>query len=227
MNLKRCLSMILSFFSASRRRIYVSAVYAAATLGTESNPYQITTAKQLQDIKYDLSGCMFVRQIFDLAQVDFAPIGGDAETGSFSGVFDGNGHTISNLNVFAGKYAGLFGCNEGVIKNVVLKDVNVYGSRYVGGVVAENTSYGTVSACTVQSGNVRSDGSVSEINIGGICGIKQWLFSKRVYERCCCDGAIELHKHLHRRHNWTEPTERELHDKRYKHRQHLFLCSEA
>lgn len=170
MNLKRCLSMILSFLVLLGVDSMSTAVYAAATLGTESNPYQITTAKQLQDINNDLSGCYVLTADIDLAQVDFAPIGGDAETGSFSGVFDGNGHTISNLNVFAGKYAGLFGCNEGVIKNVVLKDVNVYGSRYVGGVVAENTSYGTVSACTVQSGNVRSDGSVSVINIGGICG---------------------------------------------------------
>lgn len=176
MNLKRCLSMILSFLVLLGVDSMSTAVYAAATLGTESNPYQITTAKQLQDINNDLSGCYILASDIDLAQVDFAPIGGDAETGSFSGVFDGNGHTISNLNVFAGKYAGLFGCNEGVIKNVVLKDVNVYGSRYVGGVVAENTSYGTVSACTVQSGNVRSDGSVSEINIGGICGINNGCF---------------------------------------------------
>ena len=176
MNLKRCLSMILSFLVLLGVDSMSTAVYAAATLGTESNPYQITTAKQLQDINNDLSGCYVLTADIDLAQVDFAPIGGDAETGSFSGVFDGNGHTISNLNVFAGKYAGLFGCNEGVIKNVVLKDVNVYGSRYVGGVVAENTSYGTVSACTVQSGNVRSDGSVSEIDIGGICGINNGCF---------------------------------------------------
>lgn len=176
MNLKRCLSMILSFLVLLGVDSMSTAVYAAATLGTESNPYQITTAKQLQDINNDLSGCYVLTADIDLAQVDFAPIGGDAETGSFSGVFDGNGHTISNLNVFAGKYAGLFGCNEGVIKNVVLKDVNVYGSRYVGGVVAENTSYGTVSACTVQSGNVRSDGSVSKINIGGICGINNGCF---------------------------------------------------
>lgn len=170
MNLKRCLSMILSFLVLLGVDSMSTAVYAAATLGTESNPYQITTAKQLQDINNDLSGCYVLTADIDLAQVDFAPIGGDAETGSFSGVFDGNGHSISNLNVFAGKYAGLFGCNEGVIKNVVLKDANVYGSRYVGGVVAENTSYGTVSACTVQSGNIRSDGSVSGIYIGGICG---------------------------------------------------------
>ena len=176
MNFKRYLSIILSFFMLIGLDGMSTAVYAAATLGTESNPYQITTAKQLQDINNDLSGCYVLTADIDLAQVDFAPIGGDAETGSFSGVFDGNGHTISNLNVFAGKYAGLFGCNEGVIKNVVLKDVNVYGSRYVGGVVAENTSYGTVSACTVQSGNVRSDGSVSEIDIGGICGINNGCF---------------------------------------------------
>lgn len=176
MNLKRCLSMILSFLVLLGVDSMSTAVYAAATLGTESNPYQITTAKQLQDINNDLSGCYVLTADIDLAQMDFAPIGGDAETGSFSGVFDGNGHTISNLNVFAGKYAGLFGCNEGIIKNVVLKDVDVYGSRYVGGVVAENTSYGTVSACTVQSGNVRSDGSVSGIYIGGICGINNGCF---------------------------------------------------
>ena len=164
----KVLSVLLSVLLLFTANGLTLTAYADGT-GTESNPYQISTAEQLQAINNNVSAHYILTEDIDLTGVDFTPIG-NADSGAFTGSFDGNGHTISNLNVFSGKYAGLFGCNEGVIQNVTLSEIYVYGTRYLGGVVAENTAVGVVSDCVVQSGVVESDGGLNSIRAGGICG---------------------------------------------------------
>lgn len=148
--------------------------YATGT-GTAENPYQITTAAELQAINDNPAAHYILMADIDLQSADFTPIG-NADSGAFSGSFDGNGFTISNLNVFSGKYAGLFGCNEGIIKNVTLSDIYVYGTRYIGGVVGENTALGSVADCKVLGGTVTSDGGINNTHIGGICGSNNGTF---------------------------------------------------
>ena len=164
----KVLSVLLSVLLLFTANGLTLTAYADGT-GTESNPYQISTAEQLQAINNNVSAHYILTEDIDLKGVDFTPIG-NADSGAFTGSFDGNGHTISNLNVFSGKYAGLFGCNEGVIQNVTLSEIYVYGTRYLGGVVAENTALGVVSDCVVQSGVLESDGGINSIHAGGICG---------------------------------------------------------
>ena len=154
---------------------FAVTAFAGGT-GTAADPYQITTAAQLQAINDDVTAHYILMANIDLAGVDFTPIG-NAQSGAFSGSFDGNGYTIANLDVFAGKYAGLFGCNEGVVRDVTLSNVYVYGTRYVGGVVGENTAYGTVENCTVQSGLVESDGGINNICVGGVVGMNSGTLS--------------------------------------------------
>lgn len=144
------------------------SAYAQGT-GTESDPYLITTPQELQNINKNTSASYKLAANIDLKNMDFIPIG-NAESGSFKGTFDGAGFTVSNLNVFAGKYAGLFGCNEGVIKNVSLKNIYVYGNRYIGGVCGQNAEYGTIENCSVLSGSVESGGGLNDICAGGIIG---------------------------------------------------------
>lgn len=171
---KRILSFVLAvlmFVSLNS----ISFISYAEETGTEENPYLITTAQQLQDINNDVSSHYKLMADIDLQNIEFTPIG-NADSGAFSGVFDGNGFTISNLNVISGKYAGLFGCNEGVIKNVTLENIYVYGTRYIGGVCGENTSYGTIENCKVLSGNIESDSGLNDINSGGICGVNIGIF---------------------------------------------------
>lgn len=166
------INKILSIFLAVALIFSASSVTAsayAAGVGTENSPYQITTAQELQDINNDVTAHYILMADIDLTGMDFTPIG-NADSGAFSGSFDGNGYTVSNLDVFTGKYAGLFGCNEGTVKNVTLSNIYVYGTRYVGGVVGENTSIGVIENCCVLSGNVESDGGLNDVNIGGICG---------------------------------------------------------
>lgn len=157
--------LILSFMPCN-------LVVFAATLGTEQNPYEISTATQLKAINNNLSACYKLTANIDLNGEDFTPLG-NAESGTFSGIFDGNGFTISNLNVFSGKFAGLFGCNEGTIKNVKLSGIYVYGTRYIGGVVGQNTTLGSVFNCSVSSGDIEADDGINAIYAGGIIGYNE------------------------------------------------------
>jgi len=94
----------------------------------------------------------------------FLPIGDN--TNPFTGYFDGNGHTISNLfiNRPGTDYVGLFGniTNLGSVKNLGVLDADVTGKDYVG--VVAGQSRGTISACF-------SSGSATGQNeVGGIAG---------------------------------------------------------
>ena len=164
-------SFVLALVLMLSINIVSFSAYAQGT-GTESDPYLITTPEELQNINNDPSASYKLAANIDLNNMDFVPIG-NAESGAFSGTFDGAGFTISNLNVFAGKYAGLFGCNEGVIKNVTLDNIYVYGNRYIGGVCAQNTSYGTVENCTVLGGLVESNGGINDIAAAGVIGCNE------------------------------------------------------
>lgn len=74
----------------------------------------------------------------------------DFQGTQFTGSFDGNGHTISNLKINASSkhYIGLFGYvgTGGQLKNLGVRNANIQGSYYVGGLVGVNIS-GTVSSC--------------------------------------------------------------------------------
>jgi len=145
--------------------------------GSVDDPYRIETAEQLYYLgvspeNWDKS--FVVVDDIDMSGYDglegrlaFYPIGTGPDS-SFTGVFDGGGRSISNLNVnFADSdYVGLFGYVEGVdaeIKNVGLIDVNVSGNYQTGGLVGSN-NYSSIKYCYVT-------GSVSGyISVGGVVG---------------------------------------------------------
>jgi len=81
----------------------------------------------------------------------FAPVGAPAV--KFTGIFDGLGHTISNLTInrSATTYVGLFGAVNGAVRNVGLLGGNVTGSTYTGGLAGRN--YSTISN-SYSTGNV-------------------------------------------------------------------------
>ena len=178
-------SFVLALVLMLSINIVSFSAYAQGT-GTESDPYLITTPEELQNINNDPSASYKLTANIDLNNMDFVPIG-NTESGAFSGTFDGAGFTISNLNVFAGKYAGLFGCNEGVIKNVTLDNIYVYGNRYIGGVCGENTACGTLENCKVLSGSIESDGGLNDINAGGICGSNSGIMEGTFYNSADAD----------------------------------------
>ena len=99
---------------------------------------------------------------------EWTPIGNEAHR--YTGIFDGNGHTISGLYIDSSSAndQGLFGYvgSGGIVQNLSVTG-NVSGDWYVGGVVGYNNG-GTVTGCTFSgSGSVSVTGSEY---VGGVVG---------------------------------------------------------
>jgi hypothetical protein len=123
--------------------------------GTPNDPYIITNAKQLQEMKYDLKAYYVLGNDIDASETrfwndgrGFEPIGDFYNR--FTGSFDGKGYKIYNLYINTTRaYVGLFGFVEqkGIVKNVGLENVKISSTRwFIGGLVGLN-EYGTVSNC--------------------------------------------------------------------------------
>ncbi|MGI6264733.1 MAG: bacterial Ig-like domain-containing protein [Acutalibacteraceae bacterium] len=96
----------------------------------------------------------------------------------FSGILDGNGHTVSGLKVAVSggdsdsAYGGLFGYSSGVIRNLQLLNASIsvsdctYG--YAGGLAG--AASGTIADCVVQVGSVTVKDAATVANAGGLVG---------------------------------------------------------
>ena len=135
--------------------------------GTESNPYVIKTGAQLAYLAQSTnsgntySGKYFVLENdINLSGREWTPIGKGSDTSgsdystlSFSGVFDGNHHTISNLKInnTVLKRAGLFGAlNNATVKSLGITEADIKISQnniISGGVIGGTLSNTTVSEC--------------------------------------------------------------------------------
>nr|WP_284731829.1 CARDB domain-containing protein [Halorientalis regularis] len=95
----------------------------------------------------------------------FEPIGVESE--QFNGTFDGDGHTVSGLSIDRpnDSHAGLFGWNNGTVRNVSLVDAEVTARDAVGTLVGTNG--GTVR-------NVSARGTVGGRDVaGGLVGLNE------------------------------------------------------
>ena len=108
----------------------------------------------------------------DLGNQAWTPIGNGDSSFAFFGTFDGNGYTISGLNVPDTNAPGLFGCIFGTVQNLIVKgsvtvDENADGGDYGegGGVVCENR--GTVQNCGFY-GSVNDE--TGYLFVGGVAG---------------------------------------------------------
>jgi hypothetical protein len=148
-------------------------------IGTVDEPYLINTAEQMNAVGTDANDWdKHFRLTADInlgiyTEDEFNIIG-TSPNDPFTGVFDGNGHIISNFTYNStgafSYYIGLFGwvdSNDAEIKNLGVIDPNVvimpYGIR-AGALIGMQNS-GTVSNCYVEGGSVSGDNSV-----GGLIG---------------------------------------------------------
>jgi hypothetical protein len=124
--------------------------------GTASAPYQIATAADLillGDSPEDYGKHFILTDDIDLARnlpgrkVFYQAV--IAAGSAFTGVFDGNGHTIANPTIQGGGEVGVFGSlGPGAqIRNVGAIHVNITASNnYAGGLVGRNSG-ATITAC--------------------------------------------------------------------------------
>lgn len=145
--------------------------------GSKKDPYIIKTAAQLAKMSKDMlvdtelnyDGVYFRMEAdIDLAGAEWISIGTDVQKDDnttveckFAGIFDGNGHKISNL---VGNY-GLFGYTNlfAEIRNLTIESGKLSGNSMVGAIVGSNK--GLIENCVNKA-------SVSALvfNPGGIAG---------------------------------------------------------
>ena len=116
--------------------------------GTESNPYIINNYNDLKQATYDVTKHYRLNADIDLTNKNPIMIGSEAN--HFTGVFDGNTHTISNANLMGHRFIGLFGYNTGVIKGLKVNG-NVIGYERLGVLAGQNQ--GSITSVIV-NGNV-------------------------------------------------------------------------
>lgn len=161
----------VSALYTNRKSMFTTYLYAAPYLfaggsGTPEDPYLIETAEQLDGIRY--VNDRHFRQIADinLGTAPWNESTGWQPIGSLRGSYDGNGYCISNLTINrpTSNMQGLFGdIQDTVIKNIGLKNVNIVGSYYVGGLSGRIRNV-TVERCFVTGKVSGSD------YVGGVIG---------------------------------------------------------
>ena len=137
----------------------------AAGSGTADDPYIITTAAELNNIRSNLGGHYRLGGNINLsAYTNWEPIG--TTVTPFTGSLDGDRFTVSNLKIVrpTEDYVGLFGSVKGSISRINLANVDVQGKDYTGGLLGAISS-GQVEEATV-TGTVQGTN-----NVGGLGGL--------------------------------------------------------
>ena len=163
--------------------------------GTAEDPYQISTAQELAYLSYTVynnSGYNYSNVYFkqtadiDLSQYYWQPIGikydrsGTIKSAYFSGNYDGGNFQITGIFTKSGSsnaysYQGLFGYiyaqNYNItLKNINIKDSNIQGYQYVGGIIGYGYKIASKAISITNSSLVNSKINATYIYAGGIAG---------------------------------------------------------
>ena len=157
---------------------YTVSLAAAKDLGytiESDGSYTVTSADGLMNVAELVNGGktdinITLDKNIDLTGKDWTPIGTDYDN-SYTGTFDGGGHTITGLTITTkDQFVGLFGYlnRAGTVKNVVMEGIQITSNHMFGntGGVA-GFSWGTIENCSVS-------GSVSGTKcVGGVVGAQK------------------------------------------------------
>lgn len=140
--------------------------------GTESDPYRIYTAQQLNNVRYHLDKYFTLEQDIDLRDfigtpaqnpIGWIPIGDDYH--DFSGNFEGNYFKIKGLYINANNrdVSGLFRGIIGNVQNLFIETLErgIISNQY-GGILAGYAFYGVIKNCHVR-GKITGNGVVGSL----------------------------------------------------------------
>ena len=154
------------------------ARYAGGS-GIEGDPWLIATPEHMVHMNEDLVNgeTKYFKLIddIDMTGIEWIPANYVAVNSLFDkGVnFDGNNHTISNLDCASDNYPSLFGVLYGTVKNLTIDGANIHGTGkagVLGGYLGTGNYPATVTNVTVQNSTVTANGYAG--GLGGQMGAK-------------------------------------------------------
>lgn len=160
--------------------------------GTETDPYIIATAAQLDEVRNFPSACFELSKDIDLSSYLNSNSSGWTPIKDFTGKFDGKKHTIKGLWISLSSISnvGLFANIQGSSDNkrasvsnlfVNISKKGITGGSCVGGICGYS-SYGNIENCMV-TGDISGSGKV-----GGIVGYDSYYSS--IISQCASSGNI-------------------------------------
>lgn len=166
-------------------------------MGTAGSPYRIATAGQLADLATKVNsgatdtlrgGLYQDKHYLQVAHLDLGayenfPMIGFSPQNLLFGVYNGNGFTLSNLNI-TNSSASLFFRLKGVIKNLGIESGTIQSTGAYAGIFATLSS-GTISNCYNKATMIHSAPSGS--SCGGIIG---YTYNGAKAENCANYGEI-------------------------------------
>ena len=199
---------------------------------SDASTIYITTAQQLKQLADEVNAgdsksgkTVLLMNDIDLSVYpNWSPIGTLNMNWSdvsrpFSGVFDGQNHTISNLTCTSATngYAGLFGNFDGTVQNLILRDAQITSESNAGAVVSNNYG-GRVLNCAMIGGSVKgksiaggvvsynrgtvencyATGDVTSLSGGRVCyagGVVGYNYTEGTVQSCYAAGRVESEKH--------------------------------
>ena len=149
------------------------AQFSGKGSGTTDDPYLITTANELNQMRHNLEACYKLMRDIDLTEwlsennpsQGWMPVGAKDEP--FKGTFDGNGKTLKLfINRPDQENVGFMGVvDRATIKNLTVRG-NITGKTSVGGIIGY-CNVRTSPACEIENchyfGNVNGGGIVGKI----------------------------------------------------------------
>ncbi len=178
-----CTMMITMIPTASAAWDGSSVSASLVGSGAEYDPYLISSendlafvAKQVNDGVTAYAGEYFkLITDLDLGGHNWTPIG-VAKPNFFSGIFDGDGHTVYGLNVYTNPdnkdalYGGVFGrVDNGTVKNLTVEGATVVSYKYSAAVVGNLTAKAAgAPAAVINCHAVNCE--IRGLQIGGIVG---------------------------------------------------------
>ena len=199
---------------------------------SDASTIYITTAQQLKQLADEVNAgdsksgkTVLLMNDIDLSVYpNWSPIGTLNMNWSdvsrpFSGVFDGQNHTISNLTCTSATngYAGLFGNFDGTVQNLILRDAQITSESNAAAVVSNNYG-GRVLNCAMIGGSVKgksiaggvvsynrgtvencyATGDVTSLSGSWICyvgGVVGYNYMNGTVQSCYAAGRVESEKH--------------------------------
>ena len=182
------LSLDTFTIAAAAQMTFLFLLTAALVNGAIGGELRITSVDEFIQFKDNVNSgknysgtTVFLESDLSLAGETFEPIG-NSNSKYFLGVFDGQGHVISNLEMTSSsRYVGLFGYSKGLtIKNVILDSSCSFTNSVksviacIGGIIGE--CRGSNEACAIENsvnmGSVAFNGNASGgyLFLGGIAG---------------------------------------------------------
>ena len=165
--------------------------------GSTGNPYQISTWAQLNETRDNLSASYILTNDLGSGDTGYSDIASSSAnsgagwlpigniTTKFTGTFDGGNNTISDLYINrSDAYVGLFGyVDDVIINNIGLKDADIAGGEYVGGLIGR-----TGLDCFINNSFVINSNISGTFSVGGFMGMTYTDFDS-IITNCYSSGC--------------------------------------